>query len=833
MVVCAKCRQVPPNEGDTWCLGCSAWELIERELKSRWPGAQGLRQVAENLLVSAAREVRALRGISLGTSRPLEPAGAPPRAVSAAAKAEETAGATAKSKAVKEEPESSASYYEDEESEEERQAEQKESSGRQGCSGAGSTGAPKETLARSSGHRGEERGYTPRHRGDGGKESEGKRRSRSKSLERKKRPRTRSEEAERERRRKESGKTSGKKRKGKRAGRKHKRVGRVRGMTESVDRVWPEGEWVTCQSDEWRLFRAVIGDVLEIECSEVEEERGPGVFASFVIEETMAADDGGWLIRGRYLGASDSEIAKELAKKVSRMRRPLHLCWHQPCTQHGEVLDYVHVLEARWWSLQHFEAHYLKSWARALIAERRDKVDDGKERPSKGKEKPPGPGKKKRAPKDGGPKEDKPSKKKKKGEDGPATTAGLRARLARVRERLLGHGYPAQPEVIDVDNGDALDGEYDEELFGDKEPKDGLDAGDQLGAGAEGTGLLAIEDGQVGEVKKEKEVKKKMRKLKKRVKRSPQALLLAQAEQKRKQGEEERRRKRRRRSKKGAEGKVRALVKALGVGSNKKEGKKKKRRLGGGDEPSDSDDSGYSGSEEDEEDGSSEESELMAPLQKKSKKSPGAVLKMLTEHARQVMDQSSGLSAASHQGITRGVKLSSYFNLMVRPYFPATSRDMKELHHLAVSIDQLREGDLGLLGDSLASRFLAIHTAVNDGHWRAAQYLELHPLEPTQGAPTALLLEAQKHGRLVDKSRGWDQSRNRNYGGDNTYRYGGKGGDSKGKSKGKNKGDWKGRGKGAGKWDRQGKDDTWWGEKRDGKAGKEEMGKKDGKEASK
>eukprot|EP00438_Fugacium_kawagutii_P029993 Skav217720 [mRNA] locus=scaffold2294:330165:342168:- [translate_table: standard] len=581
MVVCAKCRQVPPNEGDTWCLGCSAWELIERELKSRWPGAQGLRQVAENLLVSAAREVRALRGISLGTSRPLEPAGAPPRAASAPARPEDTAGATAKSKAVKEEPESSASYYEDEESEEDRQAEQKEGGNRQGPSGAGSTGAPKEALARSSGHRGDDRGYTPRHRGDAGKEAEAKRRSRSKSLERKKRTRARSEEAEGDRRRRESGRTSGKKRKGKRAGRKHKRVGRVQGMTESTDRVWPEGEWVTCQSEQWRLYRAVIGDVLEIECSEVDEELGPGAFAAFIIEDIMTADDGGWLIRGRYLGASDPAIAKELAKKVSRMRRPLHLCWNQPCSQHGEVLDYVHVLEARWWSPKHFDANYLKPWARALISEMKDKAADGKHRPSKEKEKAPTPGKKRRPPKAAEPEEGKPSKKKKKGGDGPATPAGLRARLARVRERLVGHGFPVQPEVIDVDNGGALDGEYDEDLFGGEEPKDGLDAGDRLADQDNGTGLLAIEDGQVGEVKKEKDVKKKVKRLKKRVKRSPHALLLAQAEQKKKQGEEERRRKRRRRSRKGTEGKVRALVKALGVGSNRRRRRPiRQRRLG-------------------------------------------------------------------------------------------------------------------------------------------------------------------------------------------------------------------------------------------------------------
>jgi len=80
--------------------------------------------------------------------------------------------------------------------------------------------------------------------------------------------------------------------------------------------------------------------------------------------------------------------------------------------------------------------------------------------------------------------------------------------------------------------------------------------------------------------------------------------------------------------------------------------------------------------------------------------------------------------------MTARVKLTSYFNLVIRPYHQSSSRDMKELHHLAVALDELRGGQLGQLGDSLAARFLATHTAVNEGHWRSAQFLEIHPLEP-------------------------------------------------------------------------------------------------------
>ena len=61
--VCSKCRQVDALEGDTWCLGCSAWEALGRELTGHWsvPGAR--------LVVSCTRQVRAMRGFSAGLAQ--------------------------------------------------------------------------------------------------------------------------------------------------------------------------------------------------------------------------------------------------------------------------------------------------------------------------------------------------------------------------------------------------------------------------------------------------------------------------------------------------------------------------------------------------------------------------------------------------------------------------------------------------------------------------------------------------------------------------------------------------------------------------------------------
>jgi hypothetical protein len=50
------------------------------------------------------------------------------------------------------------------------------------------------------------------------------------------------------------------------------------------------------------------------------------------------------------------------------------------------------------------------------------------------------------------------------------------------------------------------------------------------------------------------------------------------------------------------------------------------------------------------------------------------------------------------QQVTGGIKISTYFNLLVRPYHSPASRDMKEMSHLAVCLDELRSGQLGKLG---------------------------------------------------------------------------------------------------------------------------------------
>ena len=66
--LCNKCRNTAAAEGDSWCLGCSCWESIGRELSASWD-SPGARLLASDLVVNCARQVRALRSLSAGLAR--------------------------------------------------------------------------------------------------------------------------------------------------------------------------------------------------------------------------------------------------------------------------------------------------------------------------------------------------------------------------------------------------------------------------------------------------------------------------------------------------------------------------------------------------------------------------------------------------------------------------------------------------------------------------------------------------------------------------------------------------------------------------------------------
>lgn len=197
---------------------------------------------------------------------------------------------------------------------------------------------------------------------------------------------------------------------------------------------------------------------------------------------------------------------------------------------------------------------------------------------------------------------------------------------------------------------------------------------------------------------------------------------------------------------------------------DKKDRKHKRKQGRSGMDPSSSpdssgEDSSGSGSAEgwdermEEDSSSSNEKKLVAPLRRKSRKRPGSVLQMLIEHARSQLDQSAkvGIEAEENITVTSGVKLSSYFAIVVRPQLGQAMAQTRDLHHLSQCIDLLRQGDLDVLGDVLAGRFMSLHQSVLDGSWTTARHLELLPLEEGSAAGPAVVLQAQRHARLAEK----------------------------------------------------------------------------------
>eukprot|EP00435_Cladocopium_sp_Y103_P060663 s731_g22.t1 len=153
---------------------------------------------------------------------------------------------------------------------------------------------------------------------------------------------------------------------------------------------------------------------------------------------------------------------------------------------------------------------------------------------------------------------------------------------------------------------------------------------------------------------------------------------------------------------------------------------------------------------------SSEGRRLEAPLKRKAKEKPGSVLQLLVEHARSQLDQSSkvGIGSKEEVTVTSGVKLSSYFAIIVKPQMGNSLAQARECHHLATAMDLLRQGELSLLGDTLAGRFLSLHQSVIDGSWTTARHLELFPMQDGTAAGPEVILSAKKHAKLAARLSG-------------------------------------------------------------------------------
>eukprot|EP00435_Cladocopium_sp_Y103_P041507 s325_g11.t1 len=212
-----------------------------------------------------------------------------------------------------------------------------------------------------------------------------------------------------------------------------------------------------------------------------------------------------------------------------------------------------------------------------------------------------------------------------------------------------------------------------------------------------------------------------------------------------------------------------------GHGKKKETSKKKKRRKrkknqmkpdpdgspeessdGDGSSPGDSDYSGSASSSEEE----SEDKKMEAPLRKRSQRRPGSVLQMLVTHAKNQLDQSAKVevTAGSAGDATQGVRLTSYFTIIVKPHLGNALAVTREMYHLSNAMDLLRQGELSRLGDVLAGRFMSLHQSVIDGSWSAARHLEVMPMEEVSAAGSAVVLQARRHAKLQAKAQGLESN---------------------------------------------------------------------------
>lgn len=580
-----------------------------------------------------------------------------------------------------------------------------------------------------------------------------------------------------------------------------------------------EGEEINAGSERFALFQPRPGLVLEVCLAGSTVSLAPPEewFALSILQASGSAHTG-WRIGGVFLGCESADHSGEVGPMVDEGF--VHVCAEDPCTE-DVALPVIHATRVRLWRPSAFKCTYLRRGApsvlRGLISAEKAGAGDSRKSAPAGKTRRAAPG---RVRGDGKGKGDsgQDSKKKTPAKKAPGVIpvvsdgeeegdqhkdqpqvagqrrAALRDALQKTKERILGSGgAPKKSRREEAVSGGAEGG-----------PSDYAAGSSALVAGtllnprrSTPLRLAALEDSNDAGANA---LRKKASATK-----SASGALLAQAVQQSAQDAQLRRRRRRRRDRKDGLKQLISLLQGKKKKKGHKTGRRNKRRREGAlkPDPDGPDDSGSTGDDSDsyysdsqgDPDHSGDDSDLSMepPLRRKATKEPGSVMAMLVRHAQEQLDRGALLEGQGDRpGLTTGIKISTYFALLIRPYHSPSSPLLRELYALAQSIDLLRMGRLPETADALASRFIAVHTAMSEGNWQAASQLELFPLEPVQSATTATMLEAHKHRRLILKSQGypannrWWPSAGRGKGGQQNEK--GKKSDGRGKGKGKPQG---------------------------------------------
>ena len=591
----------------------------------------------------------------------------------------------------------------------------------------------------------------------------------------------------------------------------------------------------------WSTLTIQKGEVVEIYIPRSNLTIQVDEWCAFVVLGTYTQTDGSLVAEVHFLGCGDGEVSKLLEEEVNgRGRRGLlHFCPAQPCTEVVGDPFTIHVLQARVCALEEFVAPFMDSKLRTRARQwlRREKGEEVEEPPlpedpkRTGLKRPAGsqPGRSRRPAK---PNPKKPPRKDATAE-GKKMNAAMKEKLRGRLEEVKRRAALTKVGVEDVEA--SSDGPTPTTPDSDQEASDYVEdetptTGTKLVAHPPSLALALAEGGKSKGKSKKKEKKAGKKKDKKKREKPPvteapvevgairditskdlrgQLVRRAVIADQLKSKETKRRRGKKDVTKRLCE----ALTDVLSPKDSKKrkedkKKKKRKRRIRADGVIESLSSSSPESSEEYEDETDSSLEELETPMKQKSKERPGSILKMLTQHVQEQLEQAATTEVeAGQSSLIGGVKVLTYFALQIKPSFPTQMREMREMYHLANVMDSLRRGEIAKVGDALAARFMAIHQSLLDQNWSTARFMEIFPLEESSAASSSMVLATRKHTKLVAKMQGiptWPvgyKGRGRSGKGSWYQPSDHKGEGKDGKSKGK-KGKGKGKGRGDG-WNSQ------------------------------
>lgn len=592
-------------------------------------------------------------------------------------------------------------------------------------------------------------------------------------------------------------------------------------------------EYDLSSRSQWETLRIGIGNVVEVELLTssfaVDEEE----WAALLVTQVQVTEDGSLVLAVRFLGSMDPSTGERLGGQLEGAGY-VHLCREEPCQGvEDEHAGYIHVNHIRLWDFSHFMeiCDYLTN--AQIVAAEAMKRELAQPRSSPGAGRRPA----RRPPRPKETKPPKPSGRRGNGASAPEGSAPpeagmpralgeearkkLRKRLEQVKAKALGGDHPDRLEEPPLEEAaNANDGAA--EVSDSAEESLELGEGDRLPGAGPLADLLGLGDlSKPHKTKKESAIPKvtrdtTMKPVKDRLVRKALAVAAEQVQQKNEQ---------KKKKKRPSNKKQKALVDlasslqtlitgktAAGTSASSKKKKRRRKTLPDGTIESWSVSSSAS-SETDQAEESDSEMDLETPVRKKSRDHPGSILRMLTDHVRETLEQGATTSLTeTGNSVTSGVKVMTYFMLHLRPSFNTYLKEMREMHHIAAVLDTIRKGDISRAADALAARFMALHQSMLDQNWATARHMEIFPMQETSAVGPSLVLATRKHSRLVDKvsgsyqAGGWPgKGRGKGYKGDwqslPDSRPDGKGAKGKGK-----KGKGKARGKGSWDWNQQNND---------------------------